>query len=59
MGHQHALYVGLRGKGLMGRKPYPAVPAGTDLCQNREELLARYQRLSEAKSPQELKTGTN
>jgi hypothetical protein len=31
-------------KGMMGRKPYPAAPAGTDLRQNREELLARYRR---------------
>ena len=29
-------------KGLMGRKPYPAAPAGTDLRQNRDQLLARY-----------------
>ena len=32
-------------KGLMGNKPYPAAPTGMDLRQNREELLARYQRL--------------
>ena len=30
--------------GLMGNKPYPAAPTGKDLRQNREELLARYQR---------------
>jgi hypothetical protein len=29
-------------KGMMGKKPYPAFPAGVDLRQNREELLARY-----------------
>ena len=28
-------------KGMMGNKPYPAAPTGTDLRQNREELLAR------------------
>ena len=33
-------------KGLMGNKTYPAAPTGMDLRQNREELLARYQRLS-------------
>ncbi|HZM10048.1 MAG TPA: hypothetical protein VFC15_07545, partial [Candidatus Limnocylindrales bacterium] len=31
-------------KGLMGRKPYPEATAGTDLRENREELLARYRR---------------
>jgi YVTN family beta-propeller protein len=31
-------------RGMMGRKLYPAAPAGTDLRNNREELLARYQR---------------
>jgi DNA-binding beta-propeller fold protein YncE len=29
-------------KGMMGNKPYPAAPTGTDLRHNREELLARY-----------------
>lgn len=31
-------------KGMMGKKPYPAVPTKLDLRENREELLARYQR---------------
>jgi hypothetical protein len=31
-------------KGMMGNRPYPAVPTRTDLRQNREELLASYQR---------------
>ena len=31
-------------KGLMGDKPYPAAPTGIDLRQNREKLLADYQR---------------
>ena len=29
-------------QGIMGDKPYPAVPTGIDLRQNREELLTRY-----------------
>jgi hypothetical protein len=28
----------------MGDKPYPAAPTGIDLRQNREKLLADYQR---------------
>jgi hypothetical protein len=39
-------------KGMMGNKPYPAVPAGTDLRRNREELLARYRRSLEQKAVQ-------
>ena len=31
-------------KGLMGNRPYPSRPNGKDLRQNREQLLARYQR---------------
>ncbi len=31
-------------KGLMGNRPYPSRPSGKDLRQNREQLLARYQR---------------
>jgi hypothetical protein len=31
-------------KGMMGRKPYPAVPTKLDLRENREDLLALYQR---------------
>ena len=31
-------------KGMMGNRPYPAVPTKLDLRENREELLARYQR---------------
>ena len=30
--------------GIMGRKPYPAAPTGSDLRQSRGELLARYRR---------------
>ncbi|MFZ4441366.1 MAG: hypothetical protein ACOYOS_23385 [Syntrophales bacterium] len=31
-------------KGLMGNKPYPAMPTGKDLRRNRAQLLASYQR---------------
>ena len=31
-------------KGLMGSRPYPAVPTGMDLRKNRDDLLARYRR---------------
>ena len=31
-------------KGMRGKKPYPAVPTKLDLRENRQELLARYQR---------------
>ena len=31
-------------KGMMGNRPYPSRPSGKDLSQNREQLLARYQR---------------
>lgn len=31
-------------RGLMGNRPYPSRPSGKDLRQNREQLLARYQR---------------
>ena len=31
-------------KGIMGNKPYPAKPSGMDLRENRQKLLARYQR---------------
>jgi hypothetical protein len=34
-------------KGLMGNSPYPSRPNGKDLRQNREQLLARYQRTSQ------------
>jgi YVTN family beta-propeller protein len=44
-------------KGLMGDKPYPAAPTGLDLRQNRKELLARHQSLSNQKAPQEKKGG--
>jgi len=46
-------------KGMMGHKPYPAAPAGTDLRQNREELLARYRRSLKQKAAQAPKTGTD
>ena len=38
-------------KGMMGNKPYPAAPTGTDLRQNREELLARYRQSLKQKPP--------
>jgi DNA-binding beta-propeller fold protein YncE len=44
-------------KGLMGDKPYPAAPTGLDLRQNRKELLARHQALSNQKAPPEKKDG--
>jgi hypothetical protein len=28
----------------MGGQPYPAAPTGIDLSQNREELLAKYEK---------------
>jgi hypothetical protein len=31
-------------RGLMGNRPYPSSPSGKNLRQNREQLLARYQR---------------
>jgi DNA-binding beta-propeller fold protein YncE len=31
-------------KGLMGNQPYPSMPSGKDLRQNRDKLLARYRR---------------
>ena len=31
-------------KGIMGKQPFPAPPTKLDLRENREELLARYQR---------------
>jgi YVTN family beta-propeller protein len=31
-------------KGMMGRKPYPKAPTGLDLRENRDQLLARYQK---------------
>ena len=46
-------------KGMMGSKPYPAAPAGTDLRQNREELLARYRLSLKQKATQSSKTGTD
>jgi hypothetical protein len=30
--------------GLMNGRPYPAAPSGIDLRENREELLAKYER---------------
>jgi hypothetical protein len=39
-------------KGMMGNRPYPAVPTRTDLRQNREELLASYQRSLKQKAEQ-------
>jgi hypothetical protein len=33
----HVLWVG-----LMGDKPYPTTSSGTDMRQNRDELLAKY-----------------
>ncbi|MDR3726340.1 MAG: putative Ig domain-containing protein [Terracidiphilus sp.] len=39
-------------RGLMGNRPYPAKPNGRDLRQNREQLLARYQRTLQSKPAQ-------
>ncbi|HEY4361008.1 MAG TPA: hypothetical protein VGN17_08565 [Bryobacteraceae bacterium] len=40
-------------KGMMGNRPYPAAPTGSDLRQNRAELLARYRvsRKQKVKAP--------
>jgi DNA-binding beta-propeller fold protein YncE len=46
-------------KGIMGHKPYPAAPTGTDLRRNREQLLARYRRSLKQKAAQSPKTGAN
>ncbi len=46
-------------KGIMGNKPYPAVPTGLDLRQNREDLLARYRRSVKPKAAAESKKGTD
>ncbi len=46
-------------KGMMGNRPYPVAPAGTDLRQNREELLARYRQSLKQKAAQTPKTGTD
>ena len=46
-------------KGLMGKKPYPPTPTGVDLRQNREELLARYQRSLKQKGVKESKKPTD
>ena len=43
----------------MGNKPYPAMPTGLDLRENREELLARYRRSTKQKSATEPKEGSN
>jgi DNA-binding beta-propeller fold protein YncE len=37
-----AVYNRILWKGLMGNKPYPAVPTGKDLRKNRKEYLAKY-----------------
>ena len=46
-------------KGLMGDKPYPAVPTGIDLRQNREKLLADYQRTLAKEAAQKRKAAKN
>jgi hypothetical protein len=46
-------------KGMMGRKPYPDAPAGMDMRQNREELLARYRQSLKQKAAQAPKAGTD
>jgi YVTN family beta-propeller protein len=46
-------------KGLMGNKPYPAAPTGIDLRQNREKLLADYQRSLKKESGHKAKTVKN
>jgi hypothetical protein len=37
-------------KGMMGNRPYPSRPSGKDLRQNREQLLAHYQRVLQHKT---------
>jgi hypothetical protein len=37
---------------MMGNRPYPATPAGLELRQDREKLLASYQQSLKQKSPQ-------
>jgi hypothetical protein len=46
-------------RGLMGNKPYPALPTGIDLRQNREELLVHYRQSLKKKAAQASKTDTN
>ena len=46
-------------KGLMGDKPYPATPTGIDLRQNREKLLADYQRSVKEESARKSGTAKN
>jgi YVTN family beta-propeller protein len=45
-------------KGLMGKRPYPAVPSGLDLRQNRAEILSRSLRQSGKTAGQKLDTKT-
>jgi YVTN family beta-propeller protein len=46
-------------KGLMGDKPYPETRNGSDLRQNREELLARHRALSDKKTAPANEGGTS
>ncbi len=46
-------------KGLMGDKPYPTAPTGIDLRQNREKLLADYQRSLKQESARTSRTAKN
>jgi hypothetical protein len=54
-----AAYNRILWKGLMGDRPYPATTTGKDLRQNREKLLARYQRSLRQNAAQAPKTRTD
>jgi hypothetical protein len=44
-------------KGMMGDKPYPAVPSGKDLHKNRDRLLADYRMSLTGEAEKRPKTG--
>ncbi len=46
-------------RGLMGDKPYPEIPSGIDLRQNRSELLKRFQESSAKNRAEDLVIGTH
>lgn len=52
-----AAYNRILWKGLMGDKPYPAAPTGTDLRQNRAERLARYRQALKRQAAREPEAG--
>jgi hypothetical protein len=54
-----AIYNRILWKGLMDGRPYPDTPTGADLRQNRQELLARSQRVRNQSAVQEPKTTTD